>query len=114
MKRVEISIDLAIYYVSKYRNSLYSYKDMAIFCRKNNISLDDMKMYINVVDDLNVEKYLEMYDKIRDGIELEDGRIRKFDLIDYYSYFEFNPTKLVASIRNDVEHSKIIYLNHYF
>ena len=44
---------------------------------------------------LNIANGLEINDKIRTGIEMEDGRIREFDLIDYYMHTNIKPRSLL-------------------
>ena len=44
---------------------------------------------------------------IKNGIILEDGRVRKFDIVDYYSLTALNFNELVYIIRDDLSVSEI-------
>ena len=49
-----------------------------------------------------VTKLLDVVDGIKNGVRLPDGSVKKFDLIDYYSYTNMSIDDFLSSIKNKI------------
>ena len=95
-----------------------------MFCKEKDISEYDFRKALTILKELNnpvYEKYMtemrerlsrnyaillnkmkRIIESIKNGVLLEDGTKREFDIIDYYLITKQNPTKLANTLRRDL------------
>lgn len=101
---------------AKLMTTLYvnsNYTNLNSFCKENGIPVEQMNFYFDIInlfegeysevcneallekERLETEKTIAntkiIIEKIKTGIELEEGTIRSFDLVDYYQYVTLPP-----------------------
>ncbi|MBP3840580.1 MAG: hypothetical protein IK997_00480 [Bacilli bacterium] len=67
----------------------------------------DTLMKMNLVAGVEIVKCIET------GVENEDGSIREFDIIDYYTYTKLPPIKMVLLLRKYVNSPNLLFLKKF-
>lgn len=119
--------------VTLYINS--NHTTLNSFCKENGTSIETMNYYLDLInlfeDDysevcnkallekemLEAEKTIAniktIIQKIKTGIELEDGTIRLFDLVDYYQFVTQPPRVMRTLMRGQIPDKDRAYLNKF-
>lgn len=67
----------------------------------------------NTLTKKNLVAGVEIVRNIENGVKIEDGSVREFDIIDYYSYTKLPPNKMVFLLRKYANTPSLLFLKKF-